>query len=138
MISTRKRKHWKQHIESWQVSDMHQSEYCRRHNLSYHRFIYWKKRFIETETGTKFVPLNLGPFAGKRPLQSGCPLRLVFANRFTIEVNPGVKPTAACNRPAGWTFSADSNSTAVRFLLESLCLFLDGLLLSGQMTSGIM
>lgn len=88
----RKREHWKQHIESWQASDMLQSEYCRRHNLSYHRFIYWKKRFIQTETGTKFVPLNLGPFAGKRPLQSGCPLRLVLSDGFTIEVNPGFDP----------------------------------------------
>ena len=35
-----KRDHWKRHIESWQAGGLSQSEYCRRHNLSYHRFIY--------------------------------------------------------------------------------------------------
>jgi hypothetical protein len=87
-----KRDHWKRHIETWQASGLLQSEYCRRHNLSYHRFIYWKKRFVKSETATKFVPLNFGQFPGTPALESGCPLRLVLSEGFTIEINPGFDP----------------------------------------------
>ena len=87
-----KRDHWKRHIESWQVGGLLQSEYCRHHNLSYHRFIYWKKQFVQTETATKFVPLNLGQFPGPRASESGCPLHLILSDGFTIEIHPGFDP----------------------------------------------
>jgi hypothetical protein len=88
----RKREHWKHHIESWQASGLPQREYCRHHHLSYYQFGYWKKRLVQSERGAKFVALNLGPSAGKRPSQSGCPLRLVVSNGFTIEIEPGFDP----------------------------------------------
>jgi hypothetical protein len=87
-----KRDHWNRHIKTWQAGDLLQSEYCRHHNLSYHRFIYWKKRFVQTETATKFVPLNLGQLSDTRASESGCPLRLVLSDGFTVEINPGFDP----------------------------------------------
>ena len=51
-----------------------------------------KKRFVQAETVTKFVPLNLGQFSGTRAAESACPLRLVFSGGFTIEINPGFDP----------------------------------------------
>ena len=87
-----KRDHWKGHIETWQAGALLQSEYCRRHNLSYHRFIYWKRRFVPAETATKFVPLNLGQFSGTRASESGCALRLVLSGGFTVEINSGFDP----------------------------------------------
>ena len=88
----KKRNHWKRHIESWQSGDLTQSEYCRNHNLIYHRFIYWKKQFVQAETATKFIPLNLGQFSTTRASISGCPLRLVLSDGFTIEINQGFDP----------------------------------------------
>ena len=87
-----KREHWKRQIDSWRSSGVPQTEYCRCHNLSYHQFVYWKKRFVQSETGAKFVALDLGPFTGKGPSQAGCPLRLVLANGFTIEIDSGFDP----------------------------------------------
>ena len=40
------RQYWKEQIESWQASGLSQSEFCQRHNLKLHRFVYWRKRFI--------------------------------------------------------------------------------------------
>jgi hypothetical protein len=87
-----KRDLWKRHIESWEASGLSQSEYCRCHNLSYHRFIYWKKRFVPAETATKFVPLNLRPFSDTRAWETGCGLRLILSDGYTIEINPGFDP----------------------------------------------
>ena len=43
-----KRSHWKQHIERWRSSRMTQKAYCQQHDLGYHKFTYWKKRFVQT------------------------------------------------------------------------------------------
>jgi len=88
----RKRAHWKQHIESWQASGLTQREFCRQHHFSYYQFGYWKKRLVQAETGTKFVTMDLGPSTGKGSSQTGCPLRLVLADKFTIEIDPGFDP----------------------------------------------
>ena len=88
----RKRAHWNHHIESWRASGLAQREYCRQHHLSYYQFGYWKKRLVQSETGSKFFPLNLVPSTSKRPSQPGCPLRLILAGGFTIEIEPGFDP----------------------------------------------
>ena len=43
---TREQKHqyWLNHIEAWQASDLSQTEYARRHNLSPKTFNYHKRR----------------------------------------------------------------------------------------------
>ncbi|MCF8057088.1 MAG: IS66 family insertion sequence element accessory protein TnpB [Desulfocapsa sp.] len=38
------RKFWRFHLDKWADSGLLQSEYCRQHNLIYHRFVYWKAR----------------------------------------------------------------------------------------------
>ena len=88
----RKRAHWKRHINDWQSSGLPQREYCRHHSLSYHQFGYWKKRFVHNENRKKFVALDLGPSASKRPSQSNCPLRLVVSDGLKIEVDAGFDP----------------------------------------------
>ena len=88
----RKRDHWKRHINDWQSSGLHQTEYCRHHCLSYHQFGYWKKRFVHTENTKKFIALDLGTSTSKRPSQSSCLLRLVVANGCSIEIDSGFDP----------------------------------------------
>jgi len=41
-----KRHYWKTHITSWQASRVSQAEYCRRHELKLHHFVYWRRKFI--------------------------------------------------------------------------------------------
>jgi hypothetical protein len=85
-----KRSYWKQHIDSWQETDLSQAEYCRRHNLKHHQLVYWKKRFLRTETGVSFVPLKLDDFLMDRPPQPDRQsLCLEINNRFKVEIRAG-------------------------------------------------
>jgi hypothetical protein len=84
-----KRSYWKQHINSWQETGLTQTEYCRQHNLKHHQLVYWKKRFLKTETDVSFVPIKLEDLLDiPAPLESAS-LSLVINNHFKIEIRPG-------------------------------------------------
>jgi hypothetical protein len=85
----RKRSYWKQHIESWQETGLTQAEYCRRHNLKHHQLVYWKKRFLKTETNVSFVPLKLEDLLDLPARPDHTPLCLVINDQFKIEIRAG-------------------------------------------------
>lgn len=37
--------YWMQQVTAWKSSGMPQSTFCQKHDLIYHRFIYWKLKF---------------------------------------------------------------------------------------------
>ncbi len=84
-----KRAFWKQHIESWRSSGMTQTAYCGQHELKAHQFVYWKKRFVQTNTGITFVPLKI-----RRSVQSASGMcspstfRLTVGRDLQIEIGP--------------------------------------------------
>jgi len=84
-----KRSYWKQHIDSWQQTGLTQAEYCRQHNLKHHQLVYWKKRFLKTDTNVSFVPLKLEDLLEipARPDQAA--LTLVINDQFKIEIRAG-------------------------------------------------
>jgi hypothetical protein len=84
-----KRIYWKQHIESWQETGLTQTEYCRRHNLKHHQLVYWKKRFLKTETDVSFVPVKLEDLLDIPPQPERASLSLVVNNHFKIEIRAG-------------------------------------------------
>jgi len=84
-----KRSFWKQHIDSWQETGLTQAEYCRQHNLKHHQLVYWKKRFLKTETSVSFVPLKLGDLMEMPARPDQTSLTLVISNQFKIEIRAG-------------------------------------------------
>ena len=84
-----KRTFWKQHIDSWQETGLTQVEYCRQHNLKHHQLVYWKKRFLKTETDVSFVPLKLEDLLDLPEQPDHAPLCLVINNHFKIEIRAG-------------------------------------------------
>ena len=84
-----KRSYWKQHIDTWQETGLTQVEYCRRHNLKHHQLVYWKKRFLKTETDVSFVPLKLEDLLDIPARQDQATLTLVINNDFKIEIRAG-------------------------------------------------
>ena len=40
--------HWQHHINAWQSSDLSGADYCRQHQLAYHCFVYWRRKFANT------------------------------------------------------------------------------------------
>jgi len=87
-----KRAFWKQHIDSWQETGLTQAEYCRRHNLKHYQLVYWKKRFLKTETEVSFVPLELEDLLDIVPQPDRAALCLVVNRHFKIEISAGFDP----------------------------------------------
>jgi hypothetical protein len=84
-----KRTFWKQHIDSWQETGLTQAEYCRRHNLKHYQLVYWKKRFLKTETDVSFVPIKLEDLLDIPAPPESASLSLAINNHFKIEIRPG-------------------------------------------------
>ena len=42
--------HWKHHVDQWQASGLSGAAYCQQHQLTYHCFIYWRRKFSRRET----------------------------------------------------------------------------------------
>jgi hypothetical protein len=84
-----KRSYWRHHIDSWQQTGLTQAEYCRRHNLKHHQLVYWKKRFLKTETDFSFVPLKLEDLLDLPARQDQATLILVINDQFKIEIRAG-------------------------------------------------
>jgi hypothetical protein len=84
-----KRSYWKQHIDSWQETGLTQTEYCRRNNLKHHQLVYWKKRFLKTETAVSFVPVKLEDLLDIPSEPDRASLCLVINNHFKIEIRAG-------------------------------------------------
>ncbi len=56
--------YWQQQLEAWQSSGQTQQAYCKTHELSYHRFGYWHRKFrqpsqeAQSQKGSGFVPVT--------------------------------------------------------------------------------
>ena len=84
-----KRNYWKHHIDSWQGSGLTQVQYCRQHNLKHHQLVYWKKRFLKTETDVSLVPLQLEDLLDIPSQPDRAALCLVVNDQFKIEISSG-------------------------------------------------
>ena len=84
-----KRIYWKQHIDSWQQTGLTQAEYCRQHNLKHHQLVYWRKRFLKTETDVSFVPLQLEDLLDLPARQGQASLTLIINNQFKVDIRAG-------------------------------------------------
>jgi hypothetical protein len=69
-------------ITGWQQSGLSQKQYCLQHELRYHVFHYWYKRFRENQTTSpvgSFVPLTIHTsFSGHAEIYLPDGKRLVF------------------------------------------------------------
>ena len=56
--------YWQQQIKAWESSGQSQTLFCQSHDLSYHRFGYWRRKFLERhgddyhKQATGFVPVS--------------------------------------------------------------------------------
>ncbi len=89
-----KRRDWNAHITSWQASRLSQTEYCRRHELKFHQFVYWRRKYIPKATdpiSLVQVPAAAVARVAGYSLRSSA-LRVALAPDLCIEVSPGFDP----------------------------------------------
>ena len=89
-----KRPDWKTHIVSWQASRVSQAEYCRRHGLKFHQFVYWRRKFTpKPSPPLSLVQVPLATVARAAGyFAPSAALRVALAPDVCIEVSPGFDP----------------------------------------------
>jgi hypothetical protein len=92
----RKRAYWKQQIENWRSSGMPQLAFCQEHDLKPHQFTYWKKRFVQTETGITFVPVRIRHQIHTSSAAATPSLRLIVDGDLQIEIRHDFDPQLLC------------------------------------------
>jgi hypothetical protein len=76
--------YWLQQIEAWQSSGQTQQAYCKTNALSYHRFGYWRRKFLQQSQeaqgrkGSGFVPVTHSATSQSAGLSLALPNGLVL------------------------------------------------------------
>ena len=76
--------YWLQQIEAWQSSGQTQQAYCKTNELSYHRFGYWRRKFLQqsqeaqSQQGSGFVPVSHSVTSQSAGLSLALPSGLVL------------------------------------------------------------
>jgi len=69
--------YWQVQINSWKTSGESQSSFCKAHDLSYHRFTYWRRKFDERPAKPRGFALVKYRNAGTSNLSVALPNGLV-------------------------------------------------------------
>ena len=87
-----KRIYWKQQIEQWQQTGLSQAEYCRRNNLKHHQLVYWKRRYLKTQTEVSFAAVQLEDLLDIPVSADQASLAVVIDHHFKVEIKEGFDP----------------------------------------------
>ena len=85
-----KRKFWRNHLNNWRESGLSLKEYCRRHDLSYRRSLYWKKKYptrLPSVANVVEIKVDHPPAPVRDTFRSS--LSLVFRAGYRLEIEPG-------------------------------------------------
>lgn len=80
-----RRRQFEEHIRRWRNSGLTQTEYCRRHDLKWSTFHYWRKRLEATSQAVTLVQVPIG-LSNEGSVFSGQGLTLLLGNRYKVEI----------------------------------------------------
>jgi len=83
---------WRSHIKGWEESGLTQIEYCNRHELSRHRFTYWKCKRDKESRPVTFMPIFQNPMQSYPTTNQSIPINLIIRDRYRIEIGDGFSP----------------------------------------------
>jgi hypothetical protein len=87
-----KRRYWKNQIEQWQQTGLTQAEYCRRNNLKHHQLVYWKKRYLKTQTEVSFAAVQIEDLLDIPASTDQASIAVVIDTQLKVEVTEGFDP----------------------------------------------
>ena len=87
---------WTSHVEALKLSGLSQIDYCREHNLSRHRFTYWKCKLYRKTSPVKFIPISGGTVRSRIGYNNSTPIKLNIGS-YQIEVGDGFSPETLTN-----------------------------------------
>lgn len=63
--------YWQQHVDGYRNGTLTKKSYCKTHQLKYHQFGYWLKKFKQTED---LIPIRVKPTPKTTPVAQALPL----------------------------------------------------------------
>jgi hypothetical protein len=72
--------YWQQQIDTWRVSGQSQQAFCKIHDLSYHQFLYRRRKFEDRERGNQRPSSSALVPVIYQPPATATGLSLVFPN----------------------------------------------------------
>jgi hypothetical protein len=81
MNSAERTHYWQQHIEHWRDTGLSGAAFCKQQSLSYHQFVYWRRKLEGTDDATDTERTPTSGFArvtqvATSPLSDDLTLRL--------------------------------------------------------------
>ena len=84
-VKESKAQYWQRQFEQWQTSNLTQPEFCKRNDLNYTTFSYWRSRL--STTNKKFKPSNIQTVTLPAKMNAITPsIRLRLSNGTLIEI----------------------------------------------------
>ncbi|MCW8397634.1 transposase [Legionella sp. PATHC038] len=62
-----KEQRWMEHVTHQKESGLSRVTYCRKHQLNYHQFGYWERKYREEIASSKLVPIQLNKLTQRAP-----------------------------------------------------------------------
>jgi len=88
-----RRRQFEEHVRRWRSSGLTQAEYCRRNDLKWSTFNYWRKRLATSAAAVTLVQVPVGfnrNGSGYQPCQE---LTLVLGDRYKVEIGDNFNPS---------------------------------------------
>lgn len=98
-ISAQKREYWLKHLSEWEISKLSQESYCKKAEISYSSFTYWRGQ-ISLESGQskqrQFLPVKI-----QKPAETisdiappSIKIKLITGNLISIPMSVGMDEIA--------------------------------------------
>jgi hypothetical protein len=85
-----RRRQFEEHMRRWRSSGLSQAEYCRRNELKWSTFHYWRKRIQDSATAVSLVQV---PISQNMSCHTGQELTLNLGDRYRVEIGDNFNPT---------------------------------------------
>lgn len=87
-------RHRQAHVTALRKSGLSRSEYCRQHQLSYHRLAYWEKKLAAPgKTETTLVPVTFSPGIRMTVPLAESAIKIILPNKIAVEVHDNFSTT---------------------------------------------
>jgi hypothetical protein len=90
MNSTERTHHWQQHIEHWRDTGLSGAAFCKQQSLSYHQFVYWRRKLEGPGDATDIERVPTSGFARVAQIASAPNLE---SNDLTLKLPGGMAIT---------------------------------------------
>lgn len=84
MTTQKRAQFWHQQITTWQASGLSGQAFCKKHDLSYHQFVYWRRKQDKTRSDQQEAAAGFARVTQSQTVGSSGELTLSLPNGLSI------------------------------------------------------